>query len=179
MTTGRGNLETSGDAWRGVRDDPDIQFEPIPPKPPEPPPQWWQDFERFLSDVFSPAGRALAESWPWLQWVLLGIGLITLAYVVWRLIEPSLNFTARETVEGEGWVPERAAAIALLEDADRLAEAGDYDGEVNSELRSTCCSAAALARSPKRSPDLLLPAAQPANFLSYPACLTRPAQLLL
>ena len=118
------------ESWDDIRADGDIQFEPLvmPESPPPQPPGWFERFFEWLGELLAPIGEALGFSWPVLKWVLLGIAILILLYLLWRLVEPALDWrpnTSRE-VEPE-WVPNREEAIALLEDADRLAESGDYD----------------------------------------------------
>ncbi|WP_199801063.1 hypothetical protein [Parerythrobacter jejuensis] len=145
VTTGRGTIpdssENSGtsvagsdagnnaDAWDSVRADSDIQFEPLPPREIEPPPAWLQAIGEFFEAVFAPLARFLAGSWPVLKWVLLALLVAMIAAIVWRLVEPYFGRPKAEPVE-EYWQPEREQARALLEDADQLAAAGDYDAAV-------------------------------------------------
>lgn len=112
--------------WQSVRADPSIQFAPLPHIAVTPPqePAWL----KALRALFEPIGKALGMQWPVLQWVLVAIGVLAAIYAVWRLSEPW-----RERLRPEGdtaepaWTPDRDAALALLEDADRLAGAGRYD----------------------------------------------------
>ena len=130
MTTGQGNLESADDAWREMRSDTDIQFEPIPPEPPAEPPGWLKDLGEWLESLFGPMGEGLAGAWPVLKWVLLAIFVAAVAYAAWLLIRPYLERPDSVDSDDAGWQPERAEALALLEDADRLAETGDYDAAV-------------------------------------------------
>lgn len=131
MTTGRVNQEQADSGWREIRADADIQFEPLPPEPPPEPPAWLKQLGEWLEAIFGPVGRALAEAWPVLKWVLLALGVLMAAYLLWRLLAPYFqNPRARED-QDFGWQPERAEALALLEDADRLAEAGDFGAAVH------------------------------------------------
>ena len=113
--------------WQAVRGSADIQYAPLPPIKPPVPPQWLVDLQKFLRDVFEPLGRWLGLSWPVLQWVLIGLAALMLAFLIWRLIQPLLARKVKRAVADEAaWTPDRAAAAALLEDADRLADEGRY-----------------------------------------------------
>jgi hypothetical protein len=120
----------AGRDWQAVRDAGDIQYAPVaPPKPPETP-EWLKSLGEFLRDLFEPLGRALGMSWPTLQWVLIGLGALLVAYLLWRTFGPLVAgwLARRGAAEAEPeWAPDRAAAVALLEDADRLAAEGQYD----------------------------------------------------
>lgn len=131
VTTGRGNLEQGESAWRAIRADPDIQFEPIPPKPPPEPPAWSKDLQQWLESVFGPVGRFLVEIWPVLKWALVGAAILLVAWLLWQLLAPYFQRPRYDDEETDSWQPERAEALALLEDADRLAEAGDFGGAVH------------------------------------------------
>lgn len=131
MTTGRGIEEQASPAWRDVRADADIQFEPLSPKPPPEPPAWLKSLQEGLEAIFHPFGRALAEAWPQLKWGLLAIALFLLGYLLWRILAPYFQQSGSEGYAEHEWQPERAEALALLEDADRLAEAGDYGAAVH------------------------------------------------
>ena len=94
-------------------------------------PEWLLALERMFRTIFEPIGRALGLSWPVLKWVLLGLALTLIAYALWRLSEPLRHGWQRRRAGGDldvpEWRPDSAEALALLEDADRLAAAGRYD----------------------------------------------------
>lgn len=112
-------------AWRTVRDSADIQFAPVPPDPPRVTPEWLQALGRFLEWLFSPLGRLLGQGWSVIEMVMLvAAGLGTL-WIAWMLLWPlwrDRKVTAR--VAEPEWTPPREEALALLEDADRLAAQG-------------------------------------------------------
>jgi hypothetical protein len=117
--------------WQAVHGDPSIQFAPVTVKlPPTEPPGWLVAVGEFLKALFEPFGRALGLSWPVLQWVLLALAGLVAAYAVWRLAEPLLEARRQRgskiASEAE-WAPQREEALALLEDADRLAAEGRFD----------------------------------------------------
>lgn len=120
--------------WADIRNDGDLQFAPvtIPDVPPRQP-GWFEellaDLFRFLADLFAPLGQLIGASWWWLQWVLLASAVGFALVMLVRLYGPGAGnrrqHTATET-ESE-WQPDRAATLALLEDADRLAAEGRFD----------------------------------------------------
>ena len=125
--------ETGGEAssaWEELRDDGDIQFEPvdIPPRNTETP-EWLKRLSDWLGEVLEPIGRALGLSWPVLKWVLLALLIAAVLYIIYRIIEPYLKprFGGGGDEEEYEWQPDQQAALALLEDADRLAAEGKYD----------------------------------------------------
>ncbi len=134
MTTGSGAIqgaEAASDAARdyaAVRASSDIQFGPVTPPAPDPPPEWLKALARFLRELFEPLGRALGLSWPTVEKILIALAVLLVAYILWRVaIQPLL---ARRKIAAEDepeWAPNRDAAIALLDDADRLAAEGRYD----------------------------------------------------
>ncbi len=148
MTTGPTIAETEGAsppsqaggsaAWREVRADSEIQFEPveIPDVPPEPP-GWFQQFLDWLGEKIEPFGRWLGESWPTLKWVLLALVIALILYMVYRTLGPMLGVSkARgELDEVEEWRPDEQESVALLKDADRLAAEGKYDEATHLLLR--------------------------------------------
>ena len=129
---GAQSAQDAAAAWQQIHADPTIQYAPVdlviaPVKTPE----WLLALERMLRAIFEPLGRALGLSWPVLKWVLLGLAVSLIAYAVWRFSEPLRHGWRRQRAGGgqdeAGWQPDSAAALALLEDADRLAAAGRYD----------------------------------------------------
>ena len=125
-------------AWQKVHADPSIQFAPIDiaSKPPQVP-GWLQALGKFLRGLFEPVGRALGISWPVLQWVLLGLLALFIVYAAWRFSEPlRLGWKRKDQDAAEPeWRPDQAEALALLEDADRLAGEGKFDEATHLLLR--------------------------------------------
>lgn len=111
----------------------DLQFAPveIPEiKPPEP--SWFEkalaEVFRFLADLLAPVGQTLGASWWWLQWVLLAAVVLFVVALLWRAFGNGTWSRNRATAsDDDEWQPERAASLALLEDADRLAAEGRFD----------------------------------------------------
>lgn len=130
---GLATSETARESWEAVRDDSDIQFDPIeiPPIPPREP-SWFEEaleqFFRWLGELFGPFGTAIANAWPVLQWVLLAALIAFILYLIARTIGPLARSSAgKKTEEVPEWQPDRRESLALLEDADRLAAEGRFD----------------------------------------------------
>jgi hypothetical protein len=111
--------------WEAVRRSAEIQFAPLPPiKPPETP-DWLESLQRALEVVFGPLAKGLISAWPVIEKVLIAGAVVLALYLAWRLLGPLLGLRRRTRVE-EAWTPSREDALALLEDADRLAAEGRY-----------------------------------------------------
>ncbi|ANY19705.1 hypothetical protein A6F68_01187 [Tsuneonella dongtanensis] len=155
-STGAGDIADAGKAWEAVRADDTIQFAPLPVRPEKPPepPGWLEALFRWLGEMLEPVGRAFGMSWPVFKWVLLAIGIALALLLVWRMVAPALGWRPqrRAEIDDAGWTPEAAAALALLEDADRLAAEGRYD-EATHLLLQRSVGQIAEAR-----PDLVEPA---------------------
>jgi hypothetical protein len=156
--------------WQALRADHDIQFAPVEIPPPQPPPEWMKDLSEFLSTFFKPVGEfvgALAQllgmSAPVLLWILGALVVVFLAVLVWRIVAP-LARRRREAEQAEpDWTPDTSEALALLEDADRLAAEGHYDEATHLLLRRSVGQIAA-AR-----PDLLEPSTTAREISVLPA----------
>ncbi len=152
--------------WEMIRAHHDIQFTPLElPKQP-PAPGWLQRLIQWLADLLKPVAEALGVSWPVLQWILLGLAILLLAWLLWKLLAPALRLRfAKSEAEDEvsGWAPDRHAAQALLEDADRLAAEGRFD-EATHLLLQRSVGHIALAR-----PDWLEPSSTAREIAALPA----------
>lgn len=130
--------QDAASAWDKVHSDSSIQYAPIELniKPPETP-GWVQALEKVLRAIFEPIGKALGVSWPIMQWVLLGLVVAFVLYAVWRFSEPlRLGWKRKDTAAAEvEWRPDQAEALALLDDADRLAAEGRFDEATHLLLR--------------------------------------------
>jgi hypothetical protein len=123
-----------------------------------------QALGRFLEFIFKPLAQALGIGWPVMQWLLVCAGAVVLALLAWRLgMWLRRNFRARTPAPAPDWAPDRAAAEALLEDADRLAQQGDYDQAAHLLLRRTCDQIRAA------HPDWLHPASTAREIAALPA----------
>lgn len=147
--------------WQALRGDGDIQFAPVAPATPPQPPHWLKSLGELLeaalkglANLLRPLGEALGLSWPMFQNILIALAALGAMFVLWRLVvQPLLAWRARPRPEAEAeWAPDRAAAVALLEDADTLAAAGRF-GEATHLLLQRSVHHIAQAR-----PDWLLPA---------------------
>lgn len=147
---------TFGRDWEQLRKAGDIQFAPIEykPKPPPETPAWLKALGEFLEDLLSPLGKLFGLNATAMLWIMGAIIALCVAVLIWRIVAPLIE--ARRLAEsGEmpaEWLPERAAARALLEDADRLAAEGRFD-EATHLLLQRSVDQIARAR-----PDLLHPA---------------------
>jgi hypothetical protein len=152
--------------WAAVRANADIQYAPLPEIPPPGPPGWLISLQEFLKSVFEPLGRALGLSWPVLQWVLIALAALGVLAIVWRLLAPLFDRQRKPVADEEpGWKLDRADALALLEDADRLAGEGRFDEATHLLLRRSVNQIASVR------PDWLHPAStarEIAGLLSLP-----------
>lgn len=135
MTTGQGQQAAAqaGDAfirdYEAVRGNDAIQFAPTPPPPPpEPPPEWVQDIQRFLGEIVGAIARLFGDGWPVIKWVLLAAAIAALIAIILHFLDlfPK-KAEADEDAEEIAWTPQRAQAVALLEEADRLAAEGRFE----------------------------------------------------
>lgn len=151
-----GSAADAESAWRAVRNAPDIQYAPLPEikQPPAEAPAWLRTLGRILEAIFEPIGRLLGMSWPVFQYVLIALAAVLVAALLWRMLAPLVEqWRSRAPVEAlPDWTPERAEAVALLEEADRLAAEGRY-GEATHLLLRRSVHQIAQAR-----PDWLQPA---------------------
>lgn len=120
--------------WADIRNDGDLQFAPVTiPEIPPRQPSWFErvldDLFGWLADLFAPLGQLLGASWWWLQWALLAAAIGLALVMLVRMFGPGAGFRRpRKTAQdAEEWQPDRAATLALLEDADRLAAEGRFD----------------------------------------------------
>ena len=137
MGSARAPSDGAPSGWNELRQNADIQFEPVetvPPTPPEPSePTWFDELLRslfgWLGDLLAPLGRLLGISWPVLQWILVGLVVLFVLYLIARTIGPlaGRNATRKTADSTPEWQPTAEQSIALLEDADRLAAEGRFD----------------------------------------------------
>lgn len=139
--------------WQSVRADSDIQYAPLPPIEAPQPPGWLEKLGEWLRAIFEPLGETIGLSWPVVEKLLIALALLCALWVLWRLAQPLLEHRRGSRPERSiEWMPDRNAAVALLEDADRLAAEGSY-GEAVHLLLQRSVGHIADAR-----PDWLLPA---------------------
>ncbi len=120
--------------WAAIRNDGDLQFAPvtvpeIAPRQPGWVEQLLNDLFGWLADLFAPLGQLIGGSWWWLQWALLAAAIGFALVMLFRMFGPGAGLRRpRKTAQGaQEWHPDRAATLALLEDADRLAAEGRFD----------------------------------------------------
>ena len=115
-------------AWTVLRADSSIQFAQVAPPPPQVTPDWLLAVGRFLERLLRPLGELMGMDWRWLMWTLIALAGVGAVWLAWTLlIAPLLAKRSAAKAEPTAeWAPDRAAALTLLEDADRLAAAGRY-----------------------------------------------------
>lgn len=139
--------------WEAVRAAGDIQFAPVQPPAPPKTPDWLLSFGQWLEHLLGPFGKMLGMSWPIFEKILIGLAAIGLAVLLWAVLSPLIaRLRERKAAAEPEWTPDHAEAVALLEDADRLAAEARFDEATHLLLRRSVGQIAA-AR-----PDWLNPA---------------------
>ena len=156
--------------WQALRHTGDIQYAPLPPYTPPPPslPDWLIWLGRLLKRLTQwadPLGKMIGPAWPWIEWAVLGLGALLVLALLWRIIRPLVaKWQGRPArMAEEDWAPPAAEALALLADADRLAEQGRYDEAAHLLLHRSIHHIAS-AR-----PDMLHPASTAREIATLPA----------
>lgn len=111
----------------------DIQYAPLPPLkiPKNDPPEWLVALMRFLAKVFEPLGRWLGSGWSFVEIALVALAVLGVVWIGWTLLQ-RWRLTRRLAIPAAAApVIDRAAALALLEDADALAAQGRFDEAVH------------------------------------------------
>ena len=123
--------------WKALRESGQFQFEPVAPVAPPQTPSWLKKLGEWLADLFGPLGEWLGVSWPVIENVLLALAIVLALLILWVLLRPMIErWRLRSGVEdAPEWTPDRAAAVALLDDADRLAREGQFEEAVHLLLR--------------------------------------------
>ena len=122
--------------WEAIRASADIQFAPLPPTPEPQAPEWLAAVGRFLQRLFTPLGEWLGIAWPTFEKILIALAVVLVLYLLWALLRPLVRrLRQRPPAVEPAWVPDRAEALALLEDADRLAAEGRFDEATHLLLR--------------------------------------------
>lgn len=124
---------TSRDAlsdWEAVRRSAEFQFAPLPPAKPVETPAWldWLGkwLGRLLETVFGPLAEWFVLAWPVIEKLLIALAAALALFLLWRLLGPLIGRWSRREHKAEDWAPTREQALALLEDADRLAAQGRF-----------------------------------------------------
>lgn len=138
MTTANGAIagsEAAGAAardWAALRNSGDIQFAPVPDPPPVTTPEWLKALGRFLEMLFGSISRPLL-------WLIAALLVAALAWTVWTFVRDWLASrspgAAGDPDAEAAWAPDREQALALLDEADRLAAAGRFDEATHLLLR--------------------------------------------
>lgn len=115
----------------------DIQFTPAPPWHRPPPPSWLQALARWLGDHIQPVARLFGASWPYVEKALIVLAVLGVLWLGWVMLAPL--WRRRKLVPPPAavpdWAPAGEEALALLQEADRLASRGDYAGATHLLLR--------------------------------------------
>lgn len=147
-----------------MRSDADIQFDPvtIPPQPPREP-GWFERFIRWLGEQIGEFGSLFGGSWGWMRWVLLAAFIALVLFILYRLVEPYLGWKRKGAEEEtlDEWRPDQQASIALLEEADRLAEDGRFDEATHLLLHRSVSQIAAVR------PDWVEPSSTARELASF------------
>jgi len=129
--------ESFSEAWRAVHDTPDIQFAPVELKAQQTP-GWLEIVFAWLRSALETvlgAGQALGITSQGLIAGLIGIAVISAAILAWRIYASRRRASPPPTDDAPDWAPSQRQARALLEEADRLAAAGQYDEATHLLLR--------------------------------------------
>lgn len=153
----------------------EIQFAPAQPPPPDPPyvpPHWLEVILNAVGKVLvwigehvlAPIGLGLSRGWNLLVLLVMIVGVAALGWLAWHLLLPAWRrWRARPAAVDADWTPAPAAALALLEDADRLAAEGRFADAVHLLLRRSVAEIAT-AR-----PTLLAPSSTAREIAALPA----------
>ena len=166
MTTGQGDSAApaaNGDFlrdWEAVRGDASVQFAPLAEPPDTEPPAWLERFFEWLGEVFAPVAHVLGLSLPVLGWIALAL---LAALAVWLLARHLPAVRLSRAQPAPGWTPDRAAALDLLGEAERLAAEGRY-GEATHHLLQRSVEQIAEAR-----PELLRPSSTAREIAALPS----------
>ena len=116
------------DAWAQIRADPQIQYTPVTIPEAEPPPRWLEALLEWLGDVFGPLAATIVGNWHIIWPLLAAVGALIAALALLRIFAPVWRRGKRSAADEEpDWMPDAAAATALIGDADRLAQEGRYE----------------------------------------------------
>jgi hypothetical protein len=146
--------------WQALRADEQIQFAPLA-MPERQPPGW-------LDELLQSLGRYLGPAAGPMLWILAGLGVAVLAFVLWQALAPLVKNRREGRAEpadpaSPEWSPDTREALALLDEADRLAGEGRYDEATHLLLRRSVGQIAA-AR-----PGLLEPSSTAREISVLPA----------
>lgn len=142
----------------------EIQYAPVPPYkvPQSEPPEWLVAIMRFLAKLFEPLGQLIGARWSAFEFVLIALAGAGVLWILWTLFQRWRLTLAIAAPAADTPVIDRAAALALLEDADALAAEGRFDEAVHLLLQRSVHQIAA-AR-----PDWLSPSSTAREIGSIP-----------
>lgn len=146
-----------------MRSDGEVQFAPVEMPEAEPAPDWLINFLDWVGEAFSPVAQTLVWAWPLLFWVLVAAAVALLILLIVRIIDPATLRRRRNKVEEADWTPEEEQALALLEEADRLAEEGRFDEATHLLLQRSVRQIADIR------PDLVDPSSTAREIAALPA----------
>lgn len=149
-----------------MRADGDIQFAPVQIEPidvPDAGSNWLADLFEWIAWLLGPVGRAVAENWNVVMWVLIALLAAVVLLAVWRAVR-GMVFASRESDSGEAeFRPDAAHALQLLEEADRLASEGRFDEATHLLLQRS------VAQIAEARPDLVPPSVTARELAGLPA----------
>ncbi|MEZ5742168.1 MAG: hypothetical protein R3D89_00165 [Sphingomonadaceae bacterium] len=161
-TAGGGPADIERD-WEALREAGEIQFAPVQPPAPAEMPGWYRALSEFFADLFRPVGEMFGSAWPVIQNVLIALGVLLALIVLWAIVRPFIErWRLREAAGETEWTPDRGAAVALLEDADRLAKEGKFEEAVHLLLQRSVNQIA------EARPDWLHPASTAREIAAFP-----------
>lgn len=165
VTAAGGEIAGQDDPWGDVRADDSIQFEPVEiPEQAEREPSWLDEFFQWLAEALAPLGELLGLSWPVFKWILVALAALGALYLLYRLLAPVFTRrSAGDSAAEDEWTPGRDEALALLDDADRLAAEGRFDEATHLLLKRSVGQIAA-AR-----PDWVEPSSTARELAALPA----------
>lgn len=155
-------MATADADWEAVRRSAEIQYAPLPAPKPIDTPEWLESLQKFLESVFGPLAKGLVGSWPAIEKVLIALAVLLVLYLAWKLLVPLVGRLRDRKPAAEAWAPSREEALALLDDADRLAAEGRY-GEAAHLLLQRSVGQIRAAR-----PKALVPASTAREIASLP-----------
>ena len=151
--------------WQALREGGSIQFAPVQMPAPPSTPGWLQRLGEWLAELIGPLGEALGSSWPIVRVVLIALGALLVLFLLWLLLRPVIERLRERrgvSVTEPEWTPDRQSALALLEDADRLAREGRYAEAVHLLLQRS------VGHIGEARPDWLQPASTSREIATLP-----------
>jgi hypothetical protein len=157
--------------WSQLRRDGEIQFAPLHLPERQPPPPWLEEILAWLGEalgslfgVLGQAAQAMGVSGQVLTGIVVLLGALIASFLLWRTLT-GLKTRSRtaDATPLDTWLPQAAAAQALLDQADRLASEGRFDEAVHLLLQRSVEQIAATR------PDLVEPSTTAREISALPA----------